>query len=722
MLRWFTVFAAVALVAIGVVFYIYGGPPVLDLFKPPEHSVPKDTPTVPGGEEKKAIANPAGVEAAPSGPWSGVVAVTPRVIIPNARLTALQTLQVPALRDGQISCLGTEITVKEGEQPPHGAFKQEVCYLVTEAQPGDKKTDDWVVFDEKWYRPLVKDDKVKPNTIKLQRSVKWFVPVDEGTIVKEGQLMAVIDPVTAVDDLSIKLAKFDAAEADRAAEEKQRDEYKERYQRAFDLYKRGAGSYEDMTAARLAHEYHVYETVHKQEDLKVAGNEMRQAQTLLDLHQIRSKINGRVKQVIKHRGEAVKSLEPILEMIDYSKLRIRGRVDLQDLPDLRAAKEIHVEATSLVPPHMVLAGHFDAVTGVAVSKDGQVVSVSEDKTVHIWDKDLTKRKERLVMRQPAAVRAVACTGLDAKDKNLCLTGAADGVARLYDLSAKGNNVLLREFTNGHEGAISSVAFSSDGHWAVTGGEDRHICLWDVDSGELLHNQPFPKDAGHKAGVTSVTFLKVGPQKKLSVVSAGRDGALIVWPLTDDGAPERAMHFDRRFGEVQTLGINPDGGQLLFDQGKDLRVISAENGALLGSLSAPSGTNFSKLALFSPEGHLILTSTGAGRLQLWRAPTEKTRGHELEHLVWTAGRDEQATTNCGAFDPNGKFLVTGTQNRNVIVWPMPEKDVIERNLMARIINLDPEVTSGSVKVTAELDNPDLRLLPGDSVTLVVYPSK
>jgi WD40 repeat protein len=724
MLRWFTVFGAVALVAIGVVFYIYGGPPPV-AFSGHDSSVEKANPAAP--DDKIALGAEPGAEPAPAGPWSRVVAVQPRVVIHNARLTALHTLQVPALRDGQIAFLGTEVAVKEGEEGPPGSFKQVISYLVTEAQNGDEKKDDWVVLNGKWYRPVAKGEDVKPNKVRLYRATKWFLPVDEGTIVKEGQLLAVIDPVTAVDDLAIKVSKFDAAEADRAAEEKQRDEYRERQQRAYDLYKKGAQAYEDFSAAKLAYEYHVYETVHKTEDLKVAGNEMRQAETLLDLHLIRSKINGQVKQVLRHKGEAVKSLEPVLEMIDYSKLRIKGRVDLQDvanLPDPRNPqdkREVHVEATSLVPPQTVLTGHFDAVTGVAVSQDGQIVSVSEDKSVHIWDKDYTKRLERLVVKQPAGIRAVACTGKGAK-QNLCLTGAADGVARLYDLSSKGNGAVVRQFTHGHKAAINCVAFSPHGEWAVTGGEDRAICLWDVERGELLNQKPFPEEWGHKNGVTSVAFLSVGPEneKKLSVVSAGRDGALIVWPLTADGAPEKAMRFDRRFGEVQTLGVNPDGRQLLFDQGKDLRVISAENGSLLGSLSASAGTSFSKLALFSPNGHLILTSTGAGRLQLWRAPTEKTRGHELEQLVWTASRDEQATTNCGAFDPNEKFLVTGTQNRNVIVWPMPEKEVTERRLMAKVISLTPEVSSGTVGVTAELDNPGLRLLPGDSVTLVVYP--
>ncbi|HEX5270591.1 MAG TPA: hypothetical protein VFW33_08905, partial [Gemmataceae bacterium] len=572
MLRWLSVFGAVGLVAIGVVFYIYGGPPAkFFVFQPPQPTVEKkqDAPAPAAPEKVLEAQERQRTEPAPAGPWSRVVAVTPRVVIPGARLTARYTLRVSALRDGQIAVLGTEIPVRAGEQPPAGAVKQTVAYLVTEAA-GEEKRDDWVVLNGKWYRPLTKQDEVRPNKVKLVRAEKWFLPLEDGVPVREGQLLGMIDPSTAVDDLAIKVSKFDAAEADRAAEEKQRDEYKERWQRADKLYKQGSGSYEDMTAAKLAYEYHFFETIHKQEDLKVAGNEMRQVETLLDQHMIKSKISGQIKQVIRRPGESVKGLDvAVLEMIDYSKLRIKGRVALQDLaslPDPRNPQDkrvIDIEATGHVPPSQLLTGHVDAVTGVAVSKDGQVVSVSEDHTLRVWEKDLGKRKERLVLRQPAAVRAVACSPKELNDANLCLTGAADGIARLYDLTPEAGGRLVRELTNGHKEGINCVAFSADGRWAVTGGDDRAICLWDVASGQLLQKNTFAD--GHKAGVTSVTFLSVGPEKKLSVVSAGRDNALIVWPLAADGTPDKPMRFDRRFGEVPTLGVNPDGRQLLFDQ-------------------------------------------------------------------------------------------------------------------------------------------------------------
>jgi WD40 repeat protein len=726
MLRWLSFFGALALVAVGVVFYLYKGPPPLFLIKPPQ--IGEERKNAAHGDIKQVQAQPApAAPAAAVGPWAGVMAITPRVVIPQARLAAYQAPQVPAMREGQLLFLGTE--VKSGDRPPQ-AIPQDMYFLVTEVQPDDKVSPgELFQIGGKQYRHLGQYEEVRPNKVKLHHVQKWFVKVDEGTRVKKGDLLGLVDPVLVVDELRIKVAKFDAADADRIGSEKIRDFYKAQWAAREELFRKGAASREEVAEARAGYDRYSQETISKGEAVKVAARELRQTETLLQLHEIRSKIDGRVKRPIKFTGESVHSLDPVLDMVDLSKLRIRARVDLQDLdslPDPENPQDrqrvVDVEATRDVPPqpHGVLAGHMGGITGVAVSKANQIVSVSDDHTVRVWERGSAPWHLRVMWQQPTAVRAVACTAGPKADKNLCLTGAADGIARLYDLAELKE---LRAFEGGHKAAITSVAFSPDGRWAATGGEDRAICLWDVESGQVL--QHFP--AGHGGQVTSVTFLASGTDDnpRLSVVSAGRDDALIVWPLKADGSPESSLRLPGRGGEVLTLGVNSRGNELLFDQGHELRVLSpAKDGsyaALVGSLSATGGTNFSRLALFSPDGHLILASSGPGRLGLWRAPTDKVRGHELERLVWT-GRDEQAVTTCGAFSPDGKFLVAGTQGRKVIVWPMPNKEDVEHRLVARVFNRDPEVTSGQVKVTLEIDNPPPYLLPGGEVTLVVYPEK
>jgi WD40 repeat protein len=722
MLRRLSFFGAIALVATGVVLACNEGLAPAWFNPPPDDVVEASRPTLARVADAPPV-TPGPAQPAPSGSWPRVVAVAPRAVIPGARLSPIRSPRVSSLRDGELLFLATPVHVKADEHPPPGAFQYAMPYLVTEVEAeadAGKPHPDWVKMDGKWYRPLEQGDEARPNKVRLYRRPTWFLPVDEGTRVQERQVLGLIDPRTAVDALSSKLAKLDADEADRLAAERTRDEARERWMRADTLWHKGAGSMEDATGAKLTWERYIYETTSKTEAVKVAATELREAETALEQHVIRSKVNGQVRQVLRHQGEAVKNLDPVLEESDYSRLRVIGRAAPQDLDALQEPGSVlALETTRLAAPQWVLTGHMGEVTGVAVSRDNQVVSVSDDRTVRVWEKDLSRRAECRKLDQPAAVRAVACTAKGAA-KDLALTGSADGVARLYDLAAPGDP-LVREFrdANGHRRAIHSVAFAPDGRWAVTGGDDRALCLWEVDSGRLL--QRFPADVGHRGGVTSVAFLPAGPGNRLSVVSAGRDNALLVWPLAADGAPGHPVRPPGwRGGEVTALGVNPHGGQLLFDQDRELRLLSAENGALVGSLSAPSGTTFRGPALFSPDGRLVLASAG-DRPGLWRAPTAATRGHELQQLVGTPGHDEQAPVRCAAFAPDGSFLVTGGPDRHVIVWPMPSKEAVERRLTAKVIAFDPEVNSGQVRVTAELNNPG-DLLPGDAVTLVVYPAR
>src|SRR5207302_1561167 len=146
----------------------------------------------------------------------------------------------------------------------------------------------------------------------------------------------------------------------------------------------------------------------------------------------------------------------------------------------------------------------------------------------------------------------------------------DGTARLWDLSQDSSQA-PKLLANKHRGPINCVAFSPDGRFCATGGEDRNICLWDTTSGSPLYTLP----AGHRGGVTSIQFTP-----------------LRLLPL--------------------------DGGRIA--------------GQLE---SPPGSANFRDFALFSPDGRLALTAYGTENLmQLWRLPTAESRAYELRQFTWS----------------------------------------------------------------------------------------
>ncbi len=595
------------------------------------------------------------------------------VVIHGCRLTVIDKFDLASPREGILLFVGTDLKPGEREKLPPDR-------IVKVKERGK----------EVYYRVLREDDVVEPD-----------------------MLLGRLDDRVAHDELESKKAKVAMAEADLKTAVATRDEARVRWERVERLGRTGS-SPEEISERKLAYEKYYNDVFSKREGITVAKKEENQAETLVELHEIRSPIAGVIKTIYKHRGESVKNLEPVLQVYDLSRLRAEGLIELQYLGRLRKGMKATVEPTLIDPPVTTYIGHLQDVTAVAVSKDAKnplIVSASEDGTVRVWDRK--SNYEVNILRHPTAVRAVACTP-PGSATNLCLTGAADGRARLWDLDSKATTP-LRELKGEHHGAILAVAFSPDGKYCATGGEDRDILLWDTATGELRYRFP----AGHRAAVTSLQFT---PQAQL--VSAGKDQTIMLWTVGSQGARPEA-NFPSRSGQVATVGVSPDGTEVLFDQGRELRLLSLPNGRTQGVLQNPSAAaNFSTFARFSPDGRLIAT-TGQGQagVQLWTATSEGVRGREVRQLI----APDQSAATCAAFAPDGSFLVTGTHNHRVMVWRTPSAQETEQRYPAVITLVDPTVEANArqVRIWADLSNPTdpkLRLKPGTTVTLVIDPEQ
>ena len=125
-----------------------------------------------------------------------------------------------------------------------------------------------------------------------------------------------------------------------------------------------------------------------------------------------------------------------------------------------------------------------------------------------------------------------------------------------------------------------------------------------------------------------------------------------------------------------------------------------------------------MALFAPDGKTILTNSASeGRLQLWRTPPPSGRGSELRQLVWQKG-----AVTCGAFAPDNSFVVTGTQDQQVLVWRMPSQDEIDARLTAHVSLIERSINDSSrqVRIWAELVEPPPWVVPGGTATMVLAP--
>jgi WD40 repeat protein len=648
------------------------------------------------------------------------------VAFTGGRIQAIYRQEVPAEKEGKLQFLATEVNdLKQLDFiPAEKKFKAPAWVMAYKVDAPEKvPTDDRVIVEDAKdkgavYRKLREGENFTPGRVALGYMMKWYRKLSEGDVVKAGDLVAQVDTVLARDEVLNKIAKLDVAEAELRTSTKTKEEAKNRYDRMIRANDRKPGTYaqEDVDGGLLTWQRYVEEEVAKRAALYQAQRELSAAVSILTKHEIRADRPGVIKVIYKREKEAVKNLDPVLQIQDPTQLRVEVLVDVQDIGRVKEQMQVTVEPTVIVPPLRTLRGHLLEVHAVAVGKNNVVVSASEDKTARGWDPRTGRELWKLTY--PTALRSAACTGKDAA-ANLALLGGADGGAILVDLdNVQKAPVKLknRQTEPAHQGAVLAVAFSPDGTVCATGGEDREIHLYDTATGELQQRV----SAAHTAAVTSLQFASAD-----RLVSAGRDGRLIFWDVTRGQPPKVFGGYDRRGGEVAQLGVSPDGKQVLFDQGKELRVQSTEGGRIEGLLqNHGAAANFSTMALFAPDGNTILTNTaGEGRVQLWRKPTPDGRAGELRQFHGASG-----VTTCGAFAPDSSFAVTGTKDHDVLLWKMPGEAELNQRVTGHVSMIDNALDAGSsrqVRVWVDVDGDSMkgtRLIPGGTATIVLPPAE
>jgi WD40 repeat protein len=224
------------------------------------------------------------------------------------------------------------------------------------------------------------------------------------------------------------------------------------------------------------------------------------------------------------------------------------------------------------------------------------------------------------------------------DGHLALTGSEDKTARMWDVTT---GQQLRSF-EGHTDEVTSVAFSPDGRFVLTGSGDNTARLWDAATGEQIRSFE-----GHTDSVNSVAFSPDGRY----VLTGSEDKTARLW---DVATGEQLRAFAGHTDEVSSVAFSSDGHLALTgSEDKTARMWDVTTGQQIRSFEGHQGTVFS--VVFSPDGKFVLTGSYDKTARLWDAATGRP-------ICSFAGHTE--AVNSVAFSPDGRFVLTGSGSRFV----------------------------------------------------------
>ncbi|KAL6745963.1 activator and specificity factor for anaphase promoting complex [Haematococcus lacustris] len=240
----------------------------------------------------------------------------------------------------------------------------------------------------------------------------------------------------------------------------------------------------------------------------------------------------------------------------------------------------------------------DSVTSVAWSPKGTYISVgcSSGKVV-VWD--------------VAAVRVVkileghrARVGCIAWGSQLISSGARDRCILLQDVRAASP---LVDKLVGHRNEVCGLKWSPDDQQLASGGNDNHLCVWQLGSGNPLH-----RFTDHQAAVKAIAW---SPHKHGLLASGGgtADRCIRFWN-TSNGAAISCMDTG---SQVCNLAWSKNVNELVSTHGYSQNQIVVWKCPSMAKLATLTGHTMRVLYLaMSPDGQTIVTGAGDETLRFW----------------------------------------------------------------------------------------------------------
>ncbi len=191
-------------------------------------------------------------------------------------------------------------------------------------------------------------------------------------------------------------------------------------------------------------------------------------------------------------------------------------------------------------------GHTALIKDIIVTKSGDIISASDDKTVRVWDSTTGKEKQKILGQIGAGSGEIYAMALSPNNEFLAVGGFFGNSSKTW------GNIRIYNYKTGellkvlksHRNVVNDLAFSRDGKYLISGSIDFTAKIWKTDDFSLIDTISF-----HKAQVYAVKIIKKGSD--YFAVTAGYDNQIALY----DMAQRKVVNRDRKNYKLHSLAVS-----------------------------------------------------------------------------------------------------------------------------------------------------------------------
>jgi WD40 repeat protein len=158
---------------------------------------------------------------------------------------------------------------------------------------------------------------------------------------------------------------------------------------------------------------------------------------------------------------------------------------------------------------------------------------------------------------------------------------------------------------GHNAAVSALAFSPDGTYLASAGDEPLIIMWDPKTAKQLYQLE-----SHEDKVFALAFSPDGN----FLASAGFSNLVIIW---DPKTGSQLQKFKTKGGIAFDMAFSTDNKTIFVPSSSNIELHSIETGNLITDIGDSLGRVYS--VLISTDGKTMISCGSEGIVRVFRVP-------------------------------------------------------------------------------------------------------
>lgn len=227
--------------------------------------------------------------------------------------------------------------------------------------------------------------------------------------------------------------------------------------------------------------------------------------------------------------------------------------------------------------------------------------------------------------------------------------AAEKIAVEQNNEVKRNEPHLY-FSTGHTDGVKSIVYSPNEKYIATGGYDKTIRIWDVETGKEIR-----KFCGHTSSVMSISYTPDGKY----IISGSGDGTIRIWNVEKGKEIKKITENSC----VYSISCSPDGKNIVSGSGDKIVIRNLKTGERIKMLEKFDNKYSNEcIVSYSPDGKYVAVGYSS-KITIYTSST----GIEVKKILKIVKNEDSDFITSLSYSPDGKYITCGSFKGIVTLW-------------------------------------------------------